>query len=34
MANLCDLHSLVPVGFFMFLSLNDFLLGRLFAVVI
>ena len=24
MAILCDLHSLIPVGFFMFLSLNDF----------
>ena len=24
MANLCDMHSLVPVGLFMYLSMNDF----------
>ena len=34
MAVLCDVHSLMPVGFFMFLSVNDFLLGCLFAVVV
>ena len=28
------MHSLMPVGFFMFLSINDFLPGCLFAVVI
>ena len=32
-AILCDMHSLMPVGFFMFLSMNDFLPGCLFAVV-
>ena len=25
MAILCDMHSLMPAGFFMFLSMNDFL---------
>ena len=30
----CDMHSLVLVGFFMFLSVNDFLPGCLFAVVV
>ena len=34
MAILCDMHSLVSVGFFMFLSMNDFLPGCLFAVVV
>ena len=34
MAISCDMHSLVPVGFFMYLSMNDILLGCLFAVVI
>ena len=34
MAILCDMHSLKPVGFFMFLSMNDFLPGCLFAVVV
>ena len=36
MAILCDMHSLMPVGFFMFLfmSMNDFLAGCLFAVVV
>ena len=34
MAILCDMHSLMPVGFFMFLSMNDFLPGCLFAVVV
>ena len=34
MAILCDMHSLIPVGFFMFLSLNDFLPGWLFAVFV
>ena len=34
MAVLHDMHSLVPVGFFMYLSMNDFLLGCLFAVVV
>ena len=28
-----DTHSLEPVGFFMFLSMNDVLPGCLFAVV-
>ena len=32
-AVLRDMHSLMPVGFFMFLSMNDFLPGCLFAVV-
>ena len=31
---LCDMHSLMPVVFFMFLSMNDFLPGCLFAVVV
>ena len=31
---LCDMHSLMPVGFFMFLSMNEFLPGCLFAVVV
>ena len=34
MAILCDTHSLMPVIFFMFLSMNNFLLGCLFAVVV
>ena len=34
MAILCDMHSLMPVAFFMFLSINDFLPGCLFAAVI
>ena len=34
MAILCDMHSLMPVRFFMFLSVNDFLPGCLFAVVV
>ena len=34
MAVLCDMLSLMPVGFFMFLSMNDFLPGCLFAVVV
>ena len=34
MAILCDLHSLMLEGFFMFLSMNDFLPGCLFAVVV
>ena len=34
MAILCDMHSLMPMGFFMFLSMNDFSPGRLFAVVV
>ena len=33
-AVLCDMHSLMPVGFFMFLSMNGFLPGCLFAVVV
>jgi len=33
-AILCDMHSLMPVGFFVFLSMNDFLPGCLFAVVV
>ena len=28
------MHNLMPVGFFMFLSMNDFLPGCLFAVVV
>ena len=31
---LCDMHSLMPVGFFMYLSMNDLLPGCLFAVVV
>ena len=34
MAILCDMHSLMLVRFFMFLSMNDFLPGYLFAVVV
>ena len=34
MAILCNMHGLMPVGFFVFLSMNDFLPGYLFAVVI
>ena len=34
MANLCDMHSLMPVGVFMLLSMDDFLPGCLFAVVV
>ena len=34
MAILCDMHSLMPVGFFMYLSMNYFLPGCLFAVVV
>ena len=33
MAISCDMHSLMPVGFFM-LSMNDVLPGCLFAVVV
>ena len=33
-ALLCDVHRLLPVGCFMFLSMNDFLPGCLFAVVV
>ena len=29
-----DMRSLMPVGIFMFLSMNDFLPGCLFAVVV
>ena len=31
---LCDMHSLMPVGFFVFLSMNDFLPRCLFYVVV
>ena len=34
MAILCDMHRLMPVGFFMFLSVNDVLPRCLFAVVV
>ena len=34
MAVLCDMHSLMPVGLFMYLSMNGFLPGCLLAVVI
>ena len=34
MAILRDMHSLMPGGFFMFLPMNDFLPGCLFAVVV
>ena len=34
MAILCDMHSLMPVGFFTFLSMHDFLPGCLFPVVV
>ena len=34
MAILCDMHNLMPVGFFMYLSMNGFLPGCLFAVVV
>ena len=34
MAILCDMHGLMPVGFFVFLSMNYFLPGCLFAVVV
>ena len=34
MASLCDMHSLMPVGYFVFLSMKDFLPGCLFAVVV
>ena len=34
MAILCDMHSLMPVGFFMFVSMNDLLPECLFAVVV
>ena len=34
MAIVCDRHSLKPVGFFVFLSMNDLLPGCLFAVVV
>ena len=34
MAILRDMHSLMPVGFSMYLSMNDFLPGCLFAVVV
>ena len=33
-AILCDMHSLRPVGIFMFLSMNDFIPGCLVAVVV
>ena len=33
-AILCDMHSLMPVGFFTFLSIIDFLPGCLFAVAV
>ena len=33
-AILCDMHSLMLVGFFMYLSMDDFLPGCLFAVVV
>ena len=29
----CDMHSLMPAGFLMYLFKNDFLPGRLLAVV-
>ena len=32
-AILCDINSLMPVGFFMYLSMNDFLPECLLAVV-
>ena len=31
---LCDMHGLMPVGFLMHLSMNDFLPGCLFVVVV
>ena len=34
MAGLCDMHGLMPGGFFMLLFMNDFLPGCLFAVVV
>ena len=34
MAVLCEMHSLMPVGFFMYVSMNDFSPGCLFAVVV
>ena len=34
MAILSDMHSLMPVGFFTYLPMNDFLPGCLFVVVI
>ena len=34
MAILCDMRSSMPMGFFMFLSMNDFLPGCSFAVVV
>ena len=34
MVILCGMHSLMLVGFFMFLSMNDVLPGCLFAVVV
>ena len=34
MAILCDMHCLMPVGFFMLLSMTDLLAGCLFAVVV
>ena len=34
MAVLCDMHSLMPVGFFMYLFMNDFLLDVLYVVVV
>ena len=34
MAILCDIHSLMLVGFFMHLSMNDLLPECLFAVVV
>ena len=34
MAVLYDMYSLMPVGFFMYLFMNDFLPGCSFAVVV
>ena len=31
---LCDMHSLMSVGFFMHLFISDFLPGGLFAIVV
>ena len=33
-AILCDMHSLMPMGNFVYLFMNDFLPGSLFAVVV
>ena len=32
--NFCDMHCLMPVRFLMYLFMNDFLPGCLFAVVV